>query len=71
LLVAYQATEATWLAFTWVHFGLFAAATAIAGAVPRGLIKSDPSAPPSRLVDDAAKEDYQYTPSYLDSSSGK
>ena len=30
LLVAYQATEATWLAFTWVHLGLLAAATAVA-----------------------------------------
>ena len=29
LLVAYQATEATWLAFTWVHLGLLAAATAL------------------------------------------
>ncbi len=35
LLVAYQATEATWLAFTWVHLGLLAAATAVADrAIP-------------------------------------
>ena len=34
LLVAYQATEATWLAFTWVHLGLLAAATAVAGTAP-------------------------------------
>jgi O-antigen ligase len=26
LLIAYQATEATWLAFTWVHLGLLRAA---------------------------------------------
>jgi O-antigen ligase len=34
LLVAYQATEATWLAFTWVHLGLLSAATALVTHVP-------------------------------------
>jgi len=29
LLVAYQATEATWLAFTWVHLGLLRAASRV------------------------------------------
>jgi hypothetical protein len=35
LLVAYQATEATWLAFTWVHLGLLAATTAVVAAPAR------------------------------------
>jgi O-antigen ligase len=71
LLVAYQATEATWLAFTWVHLGLLAAATAIAGAVPRGLIKSDPSAPPSHSEAIRQKKIINTPLLNLDSSSGK
>jgi O-antigen ligase len=35
LLVAYQATEATWLALTWVHLGLLAATAALVPPAPR------------------------------------
>ena len=32
MLIAYQLTDASNLAFTWVHFGMLAAAIRIAGA---------------------------------------
>jgi O-antigen ligase len=71
LLVAYQATEATWLAFTWVHFGLFAAATAVAAAAPGGLITGDPPAPPSHSEAIRQKKIINTPLLNLDSSSGK
>jgi hypothetical protein len=32
MLIAYQLTDASNLAFTWIHFGILAAAVRIAGA---------------------------------------
>jgi O-antigen ligase len=43
MLIAYQLTDASTLGFTWIHFGMLAAAVRIAGSASRGAIAGLPS----------------------------
>ena len=38
MLIAYQLTDASTLGFTWIHFGVLAAAVRIAGASSPGAV---------------------------------
>jgi O-antigen ligase len=43
LLIAYQLTDASTLGFTWIHFGMLAAAVQIVGSASRGAVAVLPS----------------------------
>jgi len=43
MLIAYQLTDASTLGFTWIHFGMLAAAVRIAGSASRGAVAVLPS----------------------------